>query len=253
MLIPGLASVTLRAFTPEKIIQLAADGGLKCIEWGGDIHVPVGEINRAGKIGCLTREAGLAVAAYGSYYRLGAADEAGKKFEDVLRTAAALGAPTIRVWAGVKGSEHHSEEERQRVVDDAVRVADLASHSGLTVSLEYHADTLTDTRASVLRLMKELNSSPIDFLWQPSNGESVEACAARLRDVLPRLRNIHAFHWWPTAHDRHPLVDGEAQWRSYLDIVRSRDRPVDVLLEFVARDSPKQLAEDASTLRRWLQ
>ena len=43
-------------------------------------------------------EAGLAIAAYGSYYRVEHDDPA--PFEPVLATAVELGAPTVRVWAG---------------------------------------------------------------------------------------------------------------------------------------------------------
>jgi hypothetical protein len=48
-----------------------------------------------------TLEAGLQIAAYGSYYRLGTGQ---LPFQSVLETAISLGAPTIRVWAGTVGS-----------------------------------------------------------------------------------------------------------------------------------------------------
>ena len=251
MLVPGLVSITFRSLAPEEIIRLAAQAGVQSIEWGGDIHVPPGEANRARDVGRWTREAGLMVTAYGSYYRLGGNGAA--PFESVLASAAALAAPTIRVWAGSKGSADCSPEERRAVIDDALRVAEMAARAGITISLEYHAGTLTDTRASVRSLIDELAHPNIEFLWQPANGEPVEACAGRLFDVLPRLRNVHVFHWWPTAHERRPLSEGEARWRAYIDIVRQTGRPVDFLLEFVVNDSPDQFLADAATLRRWLE
>jgi 3-dehydroshikimate dehydratase len=252
MLIPGLVSITFRALAPEEIIRLVAEAGLQSIEWGGDIHVPHGEVNRARDVGRWTREAGLMVAAYGSYYRLGGGKDV-PSFEKVLASAVGLGAPTIRVWAGVKGSADYSPEERRMVIDDALRVAEMAARSGITISLEYHGGTLTDTRESVQSLLGELAHPNIEFLWQPSNGEPVEACALRLIDVLPRLRNVHVFHWWPTAAERHPLSEGEARWRTYVDIVRETGKPVDFLLEFVVKDSPGQFLADAAILRRWLE
>jgi 3-dehydroshikimate dehydratase len=253
MLLPGLVSITFRSLGPEEIIRLAVQAQIEPIEWGGDLHVPPGDINRAREVGRWTRDAGLIVSAYGSYYRLGPQESSAVPFERVLASAVALGAPTIRVWAGTQGSADCTPGQRREIIDDAMRVAEMAAHSGITISLEYHGATLTDSRASVRALLGELDHPNIEFLWQPPNGESVEACAGRLIDVLPRLRNVHVFHWWPTWHDRHPLADGEARWRPYIDIVRETGKSVDFLLEFVVNDSPEQFLADAATLRRFLE
>jgi 3-dehydroshikimate dehydratase len=253
MLIPGLVSITFRSLTPEKIVPLVVQAGMQCIEWGGDVHVPPGDVDRAREVGRLTRDAGLMVSAYGSYYRLGGGGKDAEPFEHVLASAVALGAPTIRVWAGGKGSEDCSPEERRVVIDDGLRVAEMAARSGITVCLEYHGGTLTDTQVSVRELFVELTHPNLEFLWQPTNGEPLEACAARLFDVLPRLRNVHVFHWWPSYLDRHPLAEGEARWRTYIDIVRQSGRTVDFLLEFVVNDLPEQFLVDAATLHRLLQ
>jgi 3-dehydroshikimate dehydratase len=251
MLVPGLVSISFRALSPEEIIRLTVKAELEAIEWGGDVHVPPGDLNRAREVGRLTREAGLVVSAYGSYYRLGQVKKDPIRFEDILTSAVGLGAPTIRVWAGGQSSATCSAEERRVITDDALRVARLAARSGITICLEYHDGTLTDTRASVRTLVQELDDPNIEFLWQPTHGESVEECTGRLLDVLPRLRNVHVFHWWPT-FQRHPLADGEARWRTYIDIVRERGKSVDLLLEFVDSDSPAQFLEDAATLKRLL-
>jgi sugar phosphate isomerase/epimerase len=250
MLTSGLVSVTFRPLKPEEIIALCGKAGVRCIEWGGDVHVPAGDAARAREVGRLTREAGLEVAAYGSYYRLG--PDAPGAFEAVMTSAVALGAPTIRVWAGRKGSRETEVDERCEIIADALRVADIAARHGITISLEYHAGTLTDERESVRALLGEMAHPNIEFLWQPTNGAPVTECAERLVEVLPRLRNVHVFHWWPTAAERHPLAEGEAAWRSYIDIVRESGRDADFLLEFVRADAPEQFLADAATLERWL-
>jgi 3-dehydroshikimate dehydratase len=249
MLIPGLVSITFRQLDPQEIVRLVVQAGLESIEWGGDVHVPPGDINRAREVGRWTRNAGLMVSAYGSYYRLADDRKEAVPFERVLASAVGLGAPTIRVWAGGKGSAECPPADRQRIVDDAVRIADLAARSGITISIEYHGGTLTDTRESAGALLKELSHPNIEFLWQPTNGEPVESCTARLLEVMPRLRNVHVFHWWPTAATRHPLIAGADRWHTYIDIVRAHKKSVDFLLEFVAGDSPAQFLEDAATLR----
>jgi len=252
MFASGLVSITFRSLSPQEIITLVNQAGIEVIEWGGDIHVPHGNVERAREVGQWTRDAGLSVSAYGSYYRLGDKRSEAAPFDAVLASAAALGAPTIRVWAGGQGSADISSGDRRQVIEDALRVADLAAQANISISLEYHSGTLTDSPASVRSLLTELDRPNIDFLWQPSNGEPVDACAARLVEVLPRLRNVHVFHWWPTAADRRPLAEGESRWRTYIEIVRKIPHPIQFLIEFVAQDSTTQFLEDAAALKRLL-
>jgi sugar phosphate isomerase/epimerase len=251
MLTPGLVSVTFRKLSPVEIIALCAQAGVTGIEWGADIHVPAGEAANAREVGRLTREAGLEVAAYGSYYRLGSNPEG--TFEKTMACAVALGAPTIRVWAGTKNAMATAVDERCEVIADALRVADIAARHGISICLEYHAGTLTEERESAQALLGELAHPNIEFLWQTTNGAPMMECATRLADLLPRLRNVHVFHWWPTPADRLPLADGEAAWQAYIGIVRESGRDADFLLEFVRNDDPQQFLADAATLKRWLQ
>jgi 3-dehydroshikimate dehydratase len=251
-LIPGLVSVTLRSLPPQEIIALAVKAGMKAIEWGGDVHVPPGDVAAASEIGRLTREAGLTVASYGSYYRLGTQDPSASSFSQLLDCAVALGAPTIRVWAGGKSSAQMSPQERSAVIADALLIVELAAERGISISLEYHAGTLTDTRDSVRRLMEEMVHPNIEFLWQPAHGETVEQGSERLRDVLPRLRHVHVFHWWPTSYERQPLTMGEDRWPHYLAILRTKGKNVPCLMEFVRDDSKEQFLDDAATLHKWL-
>jgi 3-dehydroshikimate dehydratase len=155
-LIPGLVSITFRELPPREVIALAAAARLRTIEWGGDNHVPLHDFAHAKAVARLTREEGLSVAAYGSYYRLGQKEAKGASFEAVLETAVALGAPTIRVWAGTKGAKKTTPAERREIVHDALRVVSLAKALSITVSLEYHDGTLTDDADSVRLLMTEI-------------------------------------------------------------------------------------------------
>lgn len=71
MLKTGLVSITFRNLKVEEIIDLVVKAGLDAIEWGGDIHVPHGDIKKACKVARLMKKADLEMAAYGSYYRVG--------------------------------------------------------------------------------------------------------------------------------------------------------------------------------------
>lgn len=248
---PGLVSVTFRKLGVLEVARRAAQAGLGCIEWGGDIHVPHGDLVAAREAARITATHGLAVSAYGSYLRLGA--RGGPSAEVVVETAAALGAPLIRVWAGDKGSKESTPAERARVVESALEIAGLAQSAGMTIAYEYHRNTLTDGTASTLRLLEETTHPAIRAYWQPPVGRSKKECLGTLEAILPWLANVHAFHWWPTASQRLPLEKGANRWRDYLGIIQAHGLKPDVLLEFVPHDDPALLDREAGTLRRWLE
>ena len=140
--------------------ELARRAGLDAVEWGGDIHVPPGNAQAARAALHCTRENGLTVSAYGSYYRAGAEED----FGPVLETALSLGCRVIRVWAGRQGSALCTQEERRAVTACLARAAERAAQAGCVVATEYHADTLTDTLASALALLGE--APGLRTLWQ---------------------------------------------------------------------------------------
>lgn len=254
MLAGGLVSVTFRQLTAGDILRLVAEAGLQGIEWGGDIHVPHGNVAVARQVGRQTREAGLRVVAYGSYYRLQESERAGLSFSAVLDSAVALGAPVIRVWAGQRGSAQADGAYRAGVVADARRVADLAGEAGVTVALEFHGNTLTDTNAAAQQLLREIDHPRVASLWQPHREEFGGPNREGLRGLLPWVRHVHCFHWRydGATVTRRPLAEGAAEWREYLTILRAAGRSLDVLLEFVAGDAVEQFRQDVATLRGWL-
>lgn len=252
MIQPGLVSITFRKLTPAEIVALVKKAGLTGIEWGGDVHVPAGDIARAREARELTEQAGLRVAAYGSYYRAGGGEGDGMPFARVLDTAIELGAPTIRVWPGNVSSRAISDERRWAVVEDLRRISAFAAAHGITVSTEFHAETLTDTNESAARLLLEVDHPNCRTYWQPHNGAATPVCVEGLTAILPCLSNMHVFHWWPTAAERHPLADGAGRWAAFWPHARRAPGDRFALLEFVQGDSPEAFLRDAATLRDWL-
>ena len=252
MLKTGLCSITFRKLGTDAIIELAADAGLDGIEWGGDVHVVPGDPQNAAAVGRATRDAGLAVSSYGSYYRSDA--EAGA-FAPVLEAAKALEAPVIRVWAGRKGSADADPEYRAEVIAALRKAVNAASAEGRTVALEYHGNTLTDTRTSAHQLLREVDHPGLKLYWQPRNGGRLEDNWEELNAALPHLSHIHVFHWQLTPEgkiDRRPLSEGENDWREYLDLLKRDAADRFCILEFVRNDDPDQLRYDAATLKALL-
>ena len=246
MLIPGLVSVTLRSLSVTEILALVAEAGLRAIEWGGDVHVPVGNLAHAHDVGRWTRDAGLIVSSYGSYHRLGQ----GAEFEPVLKTALALGAPTIRVWAGTQGSAEASQAYRQTVAQELHQVAEMADREGVAIGLEFHGGTLTDTVDSTLALLEASDFPQAKTYWQPPHGLTEAERLDGLQRLGTRVSNLHVFHWTPEGDKqvRHPLADGRALWEKRLALVAELPGDRYALLEFVQGDDPRQVVADGKTL-----
>lgn len=246
MIYSGLVSVTFRQFTPEEVIELAKKAGLDGIEWGGDKHVPHGDTDCAKRVLKLTKDAGLKVAAYGSYYRVGEQNEF--SFGDVLKTAKALESPVIRVWAGTVGSSDANEEYWNNVVTDSQRITNAAKKENIQIAFEFHKKTLTDTNDSCLKLLKEINHDNIRTYWQPSQEMNVEERINGLHSILPYLSNIHVFHW--VDGKKLPLESGAEEWEQYIEIIRQAPGERYAMLEFVRDNSVEQFFEDAITLKK---
>jgi sugar phosphate isomerase/epimerase len=248
MLHSGVVSVTFRKLSPRQIVDLVKRGGLEGIEWGGDVHVPHGDLAVARDVRSMTEDAGIAIPSYGSYYRVGLGEPA--PFEDVLASAIELGAPVIRVWAGKNASAEATADDRERVEKDSIHIAHLAAGAGLAVAYEYHGNTLTDTLDSTLSLLKAAAPAGVKTYWQPRGRDGREGNLRELQAVLPHLSHVHCY-WWK-GQTRMPLAEGAADWKEYLSLASQAPGDRTVYIEFVKDDSPDAFLADAKTLRTWV-
>lgn len=257
MIRPGLVSITFRALPAANVLELTARSGLSSIEWGGDRHCPHGDLATARSLGRQTRDAGIAVAAYGSYYRLGhESDRDVPLFNTVLATALALESPRIRVWAGRRSPAMADAAYRRRIVRDALRVASVAADQGVEIVTEYHVGTLTETTESTKAFFDAADHPNLYTLWQPPPGPVGMARRDSLQQVRSRLRGLHVFTWQTTCDgiaQRLSLAAGASEWQDWLDLASQTGQQLDALIEFVRDDSPGQLLEDADTLKKWLE
>lgn len=252
-IVPGVVSVTFRQLAALDVLLLAADAGLSTVEWGGDLHVPVGDLARAEEVRSASAEAGIAVASYGSYLRAGQDDP--ETFAPVISTAAALGAPWIRVWAGTLGSADASPEDRIAVEDGIRLVTDLAAASDVGICLEFHPRTLTDTVKSTVDLLDAMNAgraATVRSYWQPWRDPDPRTSVEEVRTLLPRLASVHTFSWAADG-TRLPLADHAHVWRPVIaEVAADTGGHHPVLLEFVADDDPAAFRRDAATLLGWV-
>lgn len=253
MIHTGLVSITFRQLDPKAIVDLVAQAGLEAIEWGGDVHVPHGEVHTAHRVRQMTLDAGIAIPSYGSYYRVGHNEPV--PFPAIVETAVALGANVIRVWAGKRGSAEADDAYWRRVVEDSRRIADMAQEAGLMLAYEYHGKTLTDTNASAIKLLETVDHEAVKCYWQSPGGVSVAENLAALDTLLPWLANVHVFSWHVTGEgrERMPLAAMPDAWRQIFEKIDGAGKSAYALLEFVRDDSPEQFIEDAATLKQWVE
>ncbi|MCP4400535.1 MAG: TIM barrel protein [bacterium] len=257
MMHTGLVSITFRQFQPRKIVGLVKQAALDGIEWGGDVHVPHGDVQQAAEVFAMTEDAGLQVAAYGSYYNVGCEEKKESAvFEKVLESAIALQAPTIRVWAGNRGSREADADWWNRVLDDARRIAEMAAKAGIIVAFEYHQGTLTDTLESACRLLKNIDHPNMRTYWQPlkyareeEHLQGQEHCLLELQEIVPWLSHLHVYHRLISREYR-PLAEGEQEWLKYMEIVKKLPGERYGMIEFVKGGTSAQFLEDAETLKR---
>ncbi|WP_314427004.1 TIM barrel protein [uncultured Microbacterium sp.] len=258
---PGLCSVTFRSLDAEEVIGLAAEAQLEVIEWGGDVHVPAGDIERAAQVATDTSDAGLISCSYGSYFRAGA-DES---LTPVLDSAEALGVDRVRIWAGRLGSGEASEEHWAGIVARLRDAAEEADARAIGLALEFHSGTLADTAPATLRLLGQVDHPALSTYWQPTVGASVESVLAEYRALAAHTSAAHVFSWWP-AQERLPLRARDALWTRFFAEAMGASggsasatpgeaappRVRDALLEFLPGDDPRLLTTEAAALRAYL-
>ena len=251
---PGLVSVTFRPLSPREIVNLCLENELQGIEWGGDVHVPPGDWKTAREVGKLTREAGLEVACYGSYFRCD-----GEDFAPILDSALALEAPLIRVWAGKEPSHEMGDDYYDLIAANLRQICEMAAHENIRIATEYHGNTLTDTRESCRRLHKMVAHPNLFSLWQPlrraQNFEpKIEENLEDLRDVAPFLSNLHVYEWAEDENNQRQALSLEngAQWPQYLEELRKIGGDRFLMLEFVPTGQPEALPKEAAALRALL-
>lgn len=241
MLIPGLVSVTFKDLDAESVINLASQNGLQAIEWSENWHIEEGNCTEARQLADLCAKAGITIAALGSYYRLGSSSD----FSPRLAVAQELGTSVIKIWAGEKPSSEVGKEELAQLVKEAKDLALQAEPLGITIVLEWHRNTLTDTNESAFTLLDLVDRPNFKTLWQPTPALSIAEREKGLQGLKNKLVNLHVYHW--DASGRRPLKEGVSQWSRYFSLVDPAQDHY-ALLEFVKDNSRQQFEEDAAVL-----
>ncbi|WP_331376661.1 sugar phosphate isomerase/epimerase family protein [Sinorhizobium chiapasense] len=247
---PGLCTVTFRSLPADGIVELAVEAGLAAIEWAGDAHVPPGDEPVARDVGRLSEKAGMATS-YGSYVAPPTDDLS--VFRRALESTIALGASNIRIWPGTRqrDSKDYSTGERHAAAAAIRDMGAEAARHGVTVSLEYHPQSLTDATDSAHSLIDAIAHDNVYLYWQPRPGLPLGDALAEVAQIGQHVSHLHVFAW-DAGRNRFPLKSASDYWRAVLTAMpasRWTGRRF-AMLEFVANDDPAAFLEDAETLRQ---
>jgi len=248
----GLTSISFRGLGYKEIIDMCGKNKVDLIEWGGDIHVPPGNLELAKEVGEATRARGIKTLSYGSYYHISQNENIKGSFSVILDTAKALGCQLIRIWAGNTSNVKDIEQEYKKNVLELKVICGMAAEKDMMIGLEYHRGTLTETKEMTLRLLKDVNSKNLCTYWQPNPDISHKERLEEIRLLQKYICNVHVFHWVAGKEGdvRMPLSAGRKQWSQYWDLLKNCNCPG--IIEFVKGDKAKQFEEDIQELKEIL-
>ena len=167
--------------------------------------------------------------------------------EEAVITASALGAPVIRIWAGSKSPSECTVEEMECVVENTRYMADLAHGYGIVLGFEYHGASLTETAHDAVSLIEHIDRDNVGLYWQSDYALTPCENLAERDIVLPYcIGNMHIQNYSPdTGYGLlEEIKDNLAEY--YSDI---KDKPYNLMIEFVKNSSAENLIRDAAALR----
>lgn len=186
----GLCTISAKERSVEEVIELAGEVGYDGVEiWGKD-HVGDGSEATCERIVETAEDHGLEIPTYGSYLRCGT-DEFEREFEGELAVADRLGTDLIRIWAGRQEYGDHDEEHWNRVVADLERLSERAADYGTGVTVEKHANTLTNDLDGARRLIEAIDRENCKLNYQPGFGLPSERLEREGEALAPLSNNVH--------------------------------------------------------------
>lgn len=237
----GLVSISFRTHSPEEILAAMKDAGLTHIEWGSDVHAPKEDLCALRALGELTRANGMTVSSYGTYCYLGETPVC--ELPSYIAAAKALGTDILRLWCGKKNGASMTEEERVTLFAACRAAAKMAEEAGVTLCMECHKNTFTESVEDSLLLMSEVASPNFRMYYQPHQWKSIQENLAMAKALAPFTKVLHVFQW--KGSDRFPLKDGLDEWQGYLDCFEGQP----LLLEFMPDDRIESLKAEAAALK----
>ena len=246
----GLTSVTFRKLDYETVLSYCVKSGLKCIEWGSDVHVPQTDQTRAYEVKIASEKAGIRISSYGSYYKLCVHENVEEAFKPYLETAVILGAPVIRLWSGKVSFNEATREHYMRAINETRLLCDMAAREGITLAFEYHNNSLCDSGEHALKLLNDIDRDNFRLYFQQDSQISVEENLESLKMILPYVVMVHvAYSGLDRKNRRLDEGDGPRLWKEIINTLRKGGSNPGLLFEFLKDSSIDGLIHETRTLK----
>ena len=216
----GLCTLAFKALSIADIADIAAAAGADGVEmWGQPPHVgyPI-DADQCRQVRKTVASRGLDICALGSYFQPGKTPSFGgvaPDAENQIRLAELLGTSKIRIWAGNVNYDDASPDEREGIYDAIRAFADAADNEGMTVVLERHNDSLTNSWTSPAEVLKSIARSNVHLNYQVAHPVPANELATRAvedyRCYLKRSAHAHIQNYRTLPGDR------SGPTRCYLD------------------------------------
>lgn len=242
----GLCTISDKERGVEEILELAGEVGYDGVEiWGKD-HVAGTEPER---IADAAADAGVEIPTYGSYLRCGS-EGFSADLDDELAISDGLGSDMIRVWAGSQEYGDHDERHWDRVVADLERVAERAADRGLSVTVEKHANTVTNNLEGARELIETVDHEVCGLNYQPGFSIPADELEREAEVLEPFSNQLHLQGTYErTDSERAPLSEVYYDLEAVLEPFAKFEGYANV--EFVTQDRSyrEAIAADLETVR----
>lgn len=203
----GLCTLSNKEMSVDSVMEIAADAGYDGVEvWGRD-HIGDGSPETCREIVKQADNLGLEIPVYGSYLRPGTTtfpDEV----EHELAVADRLGADKIRVWAGDQEYDDCEPSHWEQVIADLNYTAAQAKPHDVNVTVEKHANTVTDDSEGARKLIEAINHENVGLNWQPGFWLPPADLVTEAKALAPLSNNVHVQAVpEPKSRDRCALVN----------------------------------------------
>ena len=218
---------------------------------------------------------GLPISMVSDYLPLsGSLDKAVEKTVDLCRASNYFNCPKLRTFAGDKSSTNVSVDDRKQWTERLRLLCEIATDHGITLVAETHPNTLTDTLASTLQLLEEVNHSALKInfdvihVWEA--GDNPQTAFIQLQDMIVHmhLKNIenHSMldvfkpgNVYAPAGSRDGIInlfDGAFDFKSFLKFV-DKDSKVDLhsldtSLEWFGNNTLPTLQSDSRAIQDYV-
>ncbi len=237
-----MVSISYRELDFEDVLRIMSDAGLKYVEWGSNAQAPQNDIQKLQLIAEAQAKYGIQCCSYGTYFYLGITPI--EELPDYIRAAKMLGTNILRLWAGKKTKDMCSQQEKDLLFNQCKLAAKIAEAAGVTLCLECHRNSYTETAQGAFELMQVVDSEAFRMYWQPDPYVSVEENIAYARLIQPYTVHLHAFHIKRSTS--YPLAEGAEEWKLYLKEFTGDHL---ALLETLPDQRPETLQREADSLR----